>query len=73
MKRPRRVKISVLAMAGVVFVLHMLGLLVPMVLVVSGLAAAGAALGLVMDIPGVRARIRKVLNGKEVMRDEHKK
>ena len=66
-------KITVLAIAGVVFVLHMVGLLVPMVLMVSGIAAAVAAFGLAMDIPGVRARIRKVLNGKEVMRDEHTK
>ena len=62
MRKARRVKIVALTMAGFVFVLHVVGLLVPTVLTVSGIAAAGAAFGLVMDIPGIRARITKVLN-----------
>ena len=64
-RRSRRRKLVVLAMAGMVFLFHYLGLLPALVLTVSGLAVILVVLGLVVEVHVVKKLLRKLLKSME--------
>lgn len=61
----RRRKLVILVMAGIVFLLHFLGLLSVVVLAISGIAGVMAALGLLTELPRVKDWIRDMFDALE--------
>jgi len=65
MKRDNRRRFTVLVMAGMVFLLHYLGILIPLMLTVSVLVAIWAVSGLAIDFRPVRRLLGRLLKSVE--------
>ena len=59
-KQDKRRRFTILGLAGMVFLLHYLGILTPLILSVSALAAIVVILGLGIDLGPVRRLLRSV-------------
>jgi len=64
-KRNKRRRFTILALAGVVFLLHYLGILIPLMLTVSVLVAIWAVSGLAIDFRPVRRLLGRLLKSVE--------
>ncbi len=64
-KQDKRRRFSLLALAGMVFLLHYLGILTPLILSVSALAAIVVILGLAIDIRPVKRMLGRLLRSME--------
>ena len=60
-KRDKRRRFTILVMAGMVFLLHYLGILTPLVITVSALVAIWAVSGLAIDFRPVRMWLGRFL------------
>ena len=64
-RKGRRRRLIVLAVVGMVFLAHYLGLLPTLVLTVFAVAGVAAGLGLLAEIPALRTLLRKLLKSME--------
>ena len=64
-KQDKRRRFTILELAGMMFLLHHIGILTPVILSVSALAAILAILGLVIDIHPVKRLLRRLLRSME--------
>jgi uncharacterized membrane protein len=64
-KRDKRRRYTILVMVGMVFLLHYLGILTPLILTVSALVAIWVVSGLAIDFRPVRMWLRMLLKSVE--------